>query len=136
MMRSFGDRIAMPRHTWMGFLLVLAAHDVTAAGRPDMVGHWARGDGNVRVDIEPCGTNICAVNSWVRDKSDGEAIGDKLVMMLKPRSDSVLDGHAFDQKRDRTYTMRVTMQLAGKMTTQGCILGGLACKSQNWTRIK
>jgi uncharacterized protein (DUF2147 family) len=119
----------------MGFLIVLAAHTATAAGTPNMVGHWARGDGNVRVDIEPCGSNICAVNTWVREKTDGEAVGDKLVMTLKPKSDTVLDGQAFDQKRDKTYAMRVTMHQAGNMTTEGCILGGLACKSVTWTRI-
>jgi uncharacterized protein (DUF2147 family) len=101
----------------------------------DARGVWMRGDGNARVRIAPCGQNLCATNLWIRDTSKGENVGDRLVMTLKPVSDSTLKGTAYDAKRGLTYSM--TLKVAGKrLTTRGCIIGGLICKDVNWTPAK
>jgi uncharacterized protein (DUF2147 family) len=107
-----------------------------AAGSPDtgLLGNWARGDGNVRIHIARCGGKFCAVNTWVRDTTSGEAVGDRLIMTLQPKSPSALDGEAHDVKRDLTYSMGISLDGA-KMTTQGCVLIGVVCKTASWTRL-
>lgn len=101
----------------------------------DARGVWMRGDGNARVRIAPCGQNLCATNLWIGDTSKGEAVGDKLVMTLKPASDNTLKGTAYDPKRDMTYSM--TLRVTGKgLTTRGCIIGGLICKNVSWAPAK
>jgi uncharacterized protein (DUF2147 family) len=45
-------------------------------------------------------------------------------MTLERHSDAVLDGEAFDQKRDRTYVIRISIPQVGRMTTRGCVLIG------------
>ncbi len=106
-----------------------------AASEPDPSGVWNRGDGNAKVRIAPCGSNICATNVWIKDTSGGEAVGDKLVMTLKPKSADTLSGKAFDPKRDLTYAIQV--KVAGqRLVTRGCIAGGLVCKSVNWSRAR
>jgi uncharacterized protein (DUF2147 family) len=117
-----------------GLLIVLVSPIATAANTPNVLGSWARVDGGARIEIEACEMRICATNTWVRDTKSDEAVGDKLVMTLKPESGSVLTGEAFDRKRDKTFAMRITLQQANQMTTYGCVLAGLVCKSQNWTR--
>jgi uncharacterized protein (DUF2147 family) len=131
-----GVCIAVVGRTLTALLIVLVAPIATAAGVPNFVGNWARADGSVRIDIEPCGAKICATNTWVRDTNSGEAVGDTLVMTLTPQSDSVLSGEAFDHKRNKTYAMRITLQQASRMTTHGCVFAGLICKSEDWTRIQ
>jgi uncharacterized protein (DUF2147 family) len=106
-----------------------------AASEPDPSGTWNRGDGNAKVRIAPCGSNICATNVWIKDTSGGEAVGDRLVMTLKPKSADTLSGKAFDPKRDLTYAIQV--KVAGqRLVTRGCIAGGLVCKSVNWSRAR
>jgi uncharacterized protein (DUF2147 family) len=106
-----------------------------AASVPDPSGTWNRGDGNAKVRIAPCGSNICATNVWIKDTSGGEAVGDRLVMTLKPKSADTLSGKAFDPKRDLTYAIQV--KVAGqRLVTRGCIAGGLVCKSVNWSRAR
>jgi len=39
------------------------AHVAEAA---DIDGQWARGDGNAKVRISPCGSDICVVNTWIK----------------------------------------------------------------------
>ena len=117
-----------------GFLLVTSLCG-SAMGAPDPSGVWMRGDGNARVRIGPCGSQICATNVWIRDTSGGEAIGDKLVLTLKPKSADTLAGKAFDAKRKLTYSiqLKVTKQ---SLVTRGCVVGGLVCKSVNWSRAR
>jgi uncharacterized protein (DUF2147 family) len=114
----------------------LIATYASAAVPPDLTGNWMRADGGARIEISRCGTKLCATNTWVRDTNGGEAPGDKIVMTLEQQSDAVLNGEAFDQKRDRTYAMRISIPQAGRMTTRGCVLIGMVCKTIDWTRTQ
>lgn len=110
--------------------LVLAG--VAEAG--DISGHWARGDGNARVQIAPCGSDICAVNTWIKPGTPKEKEGDKLVMSIKQDAEGRYSGTAFDPQRDMSYRLTVTVS-GNKMTTKGCVVAGLLCKGVDWTRV-
>lgn len=124
----------MMKHSVLAYALLAGA--VLTAGpavaEPDVNGVWMRDDGNARVRIAPCGDDLCATNLWIKDTSGGEAVGDRLVMDVKPEGDK-LAGTAFDAKRNRSYSIAITAQGA-TMSTRGCILGGVLCKSVGWTR--
>jgi uncharacterized protein (DUF2147 family) len=56
------------------------------------------------------------------------------VVKVKAAGAGRWSGSAFDRKRNRNYTM--TVRVADRrMTTQGCVFGGMMCQSMNWTRI-
>ena len=112
--------------------LVVAATPLAAAANPDPSGVWMRDDGNARVEIAPCGDDICATNVWIGDTSKGEEPGDRLIMSLAPQSGDTLAGTAYDPKRDRTYSMTLTVRSNG-LVTRGCVLGGLLCRDVNWS---
>lgn len=101
------------------------------ASSADPSGVWLRDDGNARVRIAPCGSNICATNVWIKDTSGGEEVGDRLVLTLKPEGADSLKGEAFDPKRNRRFAMTLTVKPDG-LSTRGCIIGVL-CKTVNWT---
>ncbi|BAV51003.1 hypothetical protein MesoLj113a_64770 [Mesorhizobium sp. 113-1-2] len=101
----------------------------------DSRGIWMRDDGNAKVSIAPCGQQLCATNLWIGDTSKGEQAGDKLIMTLRPASQGTLAGKAYDPKRDRTYSMTLTVRKGG-LTTRGCIGAGLICKNVRWTPAK
>ncbi len=97
-------------------------------------GAWSRGDGKAKVRIEPCGADLCAINTWIKPGVNDEKVGDKLVMMVTSTSPAKWSGKAFDPQRNLTY--RLSMDVgADHMTTRGCVLGGLVCKNVGWTRI-
>jgi uncharacterized protein (DUF2147 family) len=115
--------------------IVLVGSPAFAAGLQDADGAWARDDGDAKVRIAPCGKNICATNTWIRDPKSSEKVGDRLVMTLKPGKDGSFTGTAYDPQRKRTYGM--TMIIApGKLQTRGCVLGGLLCKNVTWAPIR
>lgn len=114
-------------------IVVLSALFATqAAAMP--LGEWARGDGNARVRIQPCGAALCATNTWIRDSASDEKVGDRLVMNVKPDGEGRLVGSAFDPQRDRNYGLTITYS-GNQMSTRGCVIGVL-CKTVTWTKIR
>jgi uncharacterized protein (DUF2147 family) len=106
----------------------------TMANAAGIDGQWARGDGNAKVRIAPCGSNICATNTWIKPGTPSEKAGDILTMTIKPVSDGGYSGTAFDPQRNLTYKISVSVK-GDTMTTRGCVLAGLLCKDVNWSRI-
>ena len=121
---------------------ILAAPAVVALGlsaphalAQDVSGSWARGDSVARVSIAPCGAQICAINTWIKDGVTDEKVGDRLVMNVKPASASVLSGTAYDPQRKLSFNIDITVA-ANSLKTQGCVLGKVLCKNMSWSRIR
>lgn len=112
--------------------VLLAGPPALAQQTADPSGIWLRDDGNARVEIAPCGGDICATNLWIGDTSGGEEPGDRLVMSLEPQSPGTLAGTAYDVKRDRTYSIALRVR-QGSLVTRGCVLGGILCRDVSWT---
>ncbi len=114
--------------------ILLGTLGATSASAADIQGEWARGDGNARVKIAPCGKDVCATNTWIRPGTRKEKTGDRLVMTIQPSGEGAYAGSAFDPQRNLTYKISVNIN-GDSMTTRGCIVAGLLCKGVNWTRI-
>ena len=104
------------------------------AAEPSLLGDWARGDGKALVRFEPCGGAVCAVNTWIKPGTADEKVGDRLVLNVSPSGASILTGEAFDPQRNMTFRMRMEVG-AATMTTRGCVLGGLICKTMDFRRL-
>lgn len=113
--------------------LVLLTPAFAAGTITTSYGTWARGDGDTKVRIAPCGGAICATNIWIRDPASSEKVGDVLEMKLSGEG-SVFKGTAYDKQRNLTLTFE--MDIANNsLTTKGCVLGGFICKSAAWSRL-
>lgn len=114
--------------------LTLAPALPALANAADPSGVWLRDDGNARVRIAPCGSDICATNLWIKDTSGGEEVGDRLVLTLEPAGADTLKGEAFDPKRNRRFAMTLTVKPDG-LSTRGCI-AAVICKTVTWTPVE
>ena len=103
------------------------------AANEGILGDWARGDGNARVRIAPCGGALCAINIWIKDSSSDEHVGDRLVMKVSGGGSS-MSGTAYDPQRKLNYSLEISYG-AELMRTRGCVLAGIVCKSISWTRV-
>ena len=117
-----------------GVLLMVGAGSAALASDPPFLGDWARGDGKTHIRVEPCGGAVCALNTWVKRGVSGEKVGDKLTLNVRPAGAARWSGKAFDPQRNQTYTIRVHVA-DNRMTTHGCVAGGLVCESMSWTRL-
>ena len=113
---------------------LLSASALPAVASPnDIFGTWLRGDGAARVKMAACGDAICATNVWIKDPAgQKEKVGDKLIFKIAPKGDG-WSGSGYDPQRD--LNLSATLKAAGdSMTTTGCVLGGMICRSTQWAR--
>ena len=100
-----------------------------------VMGAWQRDDGIAQVKVAPCGKVICMTNTYIKPGPPDERVGERIEFDLTAAGGSSLSGTVRDPKTGKSYA--TTVEVAGEtMTTRGCILGGVICKTTNWTRIR
>jgi uncharacterized protein (DUF2147 family) len=122
--------------TIRAFAMFVAAGAIlqpTLAASEGILGDWARGDGNARVRIVPCGGALCAIDTWIKNVESGEHVGDRLVMKVSG-GDSAMSGTAYDPQRKLSYSLEINYG-GQSMQTRGCVLAGIICKSISWSRV-
>ena len=114
-------------------LLALASIAGGGALAQDVTGTWLRDSGASRVRFAKCGEAMCGTLAWLKDTSGPAKVGQRIFYDMKPSGAGKWSGSAFNPEDGKTYAG--TMTLAGdKLTTAGCVLGGLICRSVVWNR--
>jgi uncharacterized protein (DUF2147 family) len=118
---------------------LLVALAVLAASAPpamagDVTGIWVRDDGSAKLRFSACGGGaVCGFLAWKKDPGGAAKIGQKLFSGMKPNGKDSWAGTAFNPEDGRRYSAK--LRLSGdRLVTAGCVLGGLICKSFDWTR--
>lgn len=117
----------------LAFLLALAPADAALAGDP--TGVWLRDNGNSKVRITPCGDALCGSIVWLRDSGGPAHLGQRVFYGMKPSGENSWRGNAHNPEDGKTYSGSMTLS-GNSLTTSGCVLGGLICKSVHWSRAK
>lgn len=133
----------------LGFgILVATALCVTQSGAfaADATGTWLRSSGSSKIRIEPCGSALCGTVVWEKNprkdiynpdpaKREEPVVGRRVLLGLKPSGTAdQWKGEVYNAEDGKTYTGYVTLQADGTLKLQGCVLGGLICKSDQWSR--
>ncbi len=61
-------------------------------------------------------------------------IGVAIVLGMKPAGADQWKGRVYNAEDGKTYTGSLILQNANTLKLQGCMLGGVICKSSIWTR--
>lgn len=120
--------------------LVLAAAPASAQA---LEGQWTNFKKNVVVQVERCGTAYCGRVVRASEKAKAKAakggtpnlIGTQILTGLVPTGAGKFRGRAFVPKRNIHATAYVRQVSDDVMQVQGCVLGGLLCDSERWTRV-
>lgn len=120
--------------------LTLAAAPATAQA---LEGQWTNYKKNVVVQVERCGGAYCGRVVQASAKAKEKArkggtpnlVGTQILTGLKPIGEGRFRGRAFVPKRNIHATATVRQVSDDVMQVQGCVLGGLLCDSERWTRV-
>ena len=134
----------------MKFIAPVALALVTLATVPalagDPAGVWLRANGNSKIRIDSCGSALCGTVVWEKtprkdvqnpdaSKRDQPVTGLRVLHGMKPTSTpDQWKGEVYNAEDGKTYTGYITLQDARTLKLQGCVLGGLICKSDTWSR--
>lgn len=107
-------------------------------------GVWKNPANSVHVAARPCGDKMCGVVIWANAKAKADATkggNPKLISMnlfedFTQVDDTHWKGKVYVPDIDKTFSGTVTVVNANTLTGKGCLIGGIGCKSQTWTRVK
>lgn len=123
----------------------------------DAVGTWLTEDGKARVHITHCGgTALCGAITWLKEPIDPDTgqpktdihnadashrgrplIGTQILLGMKPSGEpDKWEGKVYNAEDGDTYTAYLTVLGPSSLKLQGCVLGGLICKGQTWSRTE
>ncbi|HMK70750.1 MAG TPA: DUF2147 domain-containing protein [Xanthobacteraceae bacterium] len=148
-MRSFRIAAAVVAAA-VGFALIAIA----PARAAEPFGTWLTGDKKGKIHIVNCGGALCGNLVWLQEPIDPDTnkpktdkhnvdagkrgrplLGIPIVLNMKPSSTpEKWDGQVYNAEDGSTYTGSFTMTSANTAELKGCVLAGLICKAQTWTR--
>ncbi len=109
----------------------------------DPLGTWLTEEAKATVRIAPCGPALCGTIVSLKEpndpatgkpKNDGNNVDTGLIGMKPSGTANKWSGQVYNAEDGKTYTGSLTLQDANTIKLEGCILGGLVCKAQTWTR--
>ncbi len=118
----------------------------SAAFAADPSGTWLSESGKTKVHIAPCGVAFCGTIVWVAGPQQNDVnnpnaakhvrplVGSTMIYEMKPDGDSY-KGALYDYTSGKTYTGKLKAN-GDTLELSGCVLGGLICRSENWSRAK
>ncbi len=131
----------------------LALISVAPARAADPLGIWLTGDKKAKVHIVNCGGAICGSLSWLAEpidpetkqpktdknnsdasKKDRPLLGIPIVLSMKPAGGDKWRGQVYNAEDGGTYTGSFTVTGGNSAELKGCVMGGIICKGQTWTR--
>lgn len=123
--------------------LALLAAPAAASAKAPLEGQWRNPKGSVTVRLAPCGDAWCGtvVDASVKAKASArkggtrDLIGTRILSAVRPAGSGEYKGRAFDPKRN--IHAPATLRLLGSSTlvVRGCVMRGIICKEQRWTRV-
>jgi uncharacterized protein (DUF2147 family) len=133
-----------------GFLLAAPA----LAGDP--TGAWLTRNGESKVAMSKCGEALCGTIVALKQPNDPATgqpktdshnpdaakrarpiIGTMIVFnMLPSGTPDKWNGQVYNPEDGKTYSGSITLRSVNELDLQGCVAGGLFCKTQTWTRTR
>jgi uncharacterized protein (DUF2147 family) len=114
-----------------------------AATAPDPIyGEWVNPKHTLAVRTAPCGDEVCgtivaATREALQDAKDAgvnQLIGTQLLRGYRKTGEGRWSGTVFVPDMGRSFSSHIVALSPNTLRISGCILGGLICKSQDWTR--
>jgi uncharacterized protein (DUF2147 family) len=135
-------------------LLVLVACSLfvacASAAAADPRGIWLVEDKSAQIQLENCNGLLWGMVIWERmpgrdDENPDPALrgrptlGIPIVLGMRPvvqGPETVWHGQIYNAMNGRTYDASIKLLSPDVLHLEGCVLGGLFCGGQDWTRVK
>ena len=113
--------------------MAISAPLPSASASSGPVGEWQIADGTANVAIRPCGTALCGFVTW--SKNAANVVGREVLIDMKPEGD-LWSGTVVNAVDGSRYDARMSLLSQTVLKIQGCVLGGVFCGNQQWSRLK
>ncbi|RED16524.1 DUF2147 domain-containing protein [Parasphingopyxis lamellibrachiae] len=130
-------------------MLGLLALSAPAAAQSGITGNWLTEDNRAVIAIGRCGETLCGritrilvpteagqrdVNNPDPNLRNRRIEGSRVLTGFRFDRGQYRHGQVYDPENGRSYNARLRLNRDGTLRVTGCVLGGIICQSQNWTR--
>jgi uncharacterized protein (DUF2147 family) len=120
------------------FLAATMASGTAMAAEPN--GDWRTEDGSAIIRVDNCRGALWGVVAWEkepgRDQRSGRpTLGSAVLINMRPSSQARWDGQIYNATNGQTYNANVRMVSDNTLRVEGCVMGGVFCGGQRWTRV-
>jgi uncharacterized protein (DUF2147 family) len=133
------------RRILIGLASVVLTVAPVAAAEP--VGDWLVKDKTARITIENCANKLWGVISWEQNpgtdknnpdpsKRDRPMLGVPLLTGLQQTQPNLWEGQIYNPQNGNMYNAKISLTTPDTLKLQGCVLGGLFCGGEDWTRYQ
>ena len=126
------------RLTTITLCTVTLASSAALAAEP--TGDWRVEDGSAIIRIDNCRGALWGVVAWEkvpgRDERNGRpTLGSPVLINMRASSQARWDGQIYNAQNGQTYRANVRMVGDNTLRVEGCVMGGVFCGGQRWTRV-
>jgi uncharacterized protein (DUF2147 family) len=139
------------------FCLALASWSLVAvmtssipARAGDPTGIWLSQDGDVKIKVSHCGSEICGHIAWLKEPNDKNGkpkvdinnadtskrnrpvMGSAVILPMKADGADKWSGQVYNAEDGKTYSGSFALSGATKADLKGCV--AIICKTKTWTR--
>ncbi|MCV9936730.1 DUF2147 domain-containing protein [Boseaceae bacterium BT-24-1] len=134
----------------IGLASVLTAVLVTALPAfadpmADAIGRWRDSDGESEIAIGRCGPALCGRIVWLKQERfdifnpdetlrKRSLLGLQVLSGFKPAAKGALEGEGYNPADGKTYRTTLELTSSRSLVMRGCVLGGLICDDDTWSR--
>jgi uncharacterized protein (DUF2147 family) len=120
--------------------LFTAAITSGAALAAEPTGDWQVEDGSAVIRVESCRGALWGVVAWERvpgrdERSGRPTLGSAVLINMRASSQTRWDGQIYNAQNGQTYNANVRMVGDNTLRVEGCVMGGVFCGGQRWTRV-
>ena len=116
----------------------------------DPTGMWLSQDGDVKIKVSHCGSQICGNIAWLKEPNDKSGkpkvdlnnadaskrsrpiMGSAVILPMKADGADKWSGQVYNAEDGKTYSGSFALSGATKADLKGCV--AIICKTRTWTR--
>jgi uncharacterized protein (DUF2147 family) len=139
----------MKRQAAVTAMLLMSCGPAAAA---TAVGEWLVADKTAKIGIAPCVEEerkdaLCGNIVWTLtppgldeknpdpEKRSRSVLGIEILQAMKPTAPNRWEGSVYNAQNGKTYKAVITLENPDALKLEGCVLGGLLCGGETWTRV-
>ena len=104
------------------------------------MGDWRTEDGSAIIRIDNCRGALWGLVAWEKEpgrdaRSGRPTLGAAVLINMRASSQARWEGQIYNATNGQTYNANVRMVSDNTLRVEGCVLGGVFCGGQRWTRV-